>query len=483
MRRYGLIGRPLGHSASAAYFAAKFEREGIADCAYALYELPDIGALEGLLARTPDLCGFNVTIPYKREVMPLLDALSHDARMIGAVNCVRRAADGSLTGHNTDVVGLRASLDELLGGEQPEHALVLGTGGASQAVQYVLAERGIPFDLRSRGAEPSDRQRFARGDLPRRRCRAADSLRLRDARTLSVGSGIQPAPDAVPRLRTSARGAYSQRRNDAARTGRGLVADLERMTLKNNSSMKRMAICLSALAVWCGAAAQETVPPRFQGSDAKRFMARLIGETEKIVDAAQIPAAELSSQVVVGFTVDETGNVTQWRFLDRTCAGKDSVGVEPATPRTREAMTEALGRLEKWTPAMKDGKPTTYSWRLTMRLPVEKIAKKQDADPLLFLGGDPDKTFHEWASLRLRYDGRFTGRGAKGEGVVRVRFYIEPDGKITIGEVIKSPDEKLSREMIRVIRSSKGKWTPRKVRGVPQRTAYEYGVNFLGMAE
>ena len=106
MRRYGLIGRPLGHSASAAYFAAKFEREGIADCAYALYELPDIGALEGLLARTPDLCGFNVTIPYKREVMPLLDALSHDARMIGAVNCVRRAADGSLTGHNTDVVVL-----------------------------------------------------------------------------------------------------------------------------------------------------------------------------------------------------------------------------------------------------------------------------------------------------------------------------------------------------------------------------------------
>ena len=67
------------------------------------------------------------------------------------------------------------------------------------------------------------------------------------------------------------------------------------------------------------------------------FMARLIGETEKIVDAAQIPAAEFSSQVVVGFTVDETGNVTQWRFLDNTCEGKDSVGVEPATPRTREA--------------------------------------------------------------------------------------------------------------------------------------------------
>lgn len=96
MRRFGLIGRPLGHSASAAYFAAKFEREGIADCTYTLYELPEIGALERLLAETPDLCGFNVTIPYKREVMALLDDLSYDARLVGAVNCVRRtAADAS----------------------------------------------------------------------------------------------------------------------------------------------------------------------------------------------------------------------------------------------------------------------------------------------------------------------------------------------------------------------------------------------------
>ena len=68
MRRYGLIGRPLGHSASAAYFAAKFEREGIADCAYALYELPDIGALEGLLARTPDLCGHGAYGVYGRHI-------------------------------------------------------------------------------------------------------------------------------------------------------------------------------------------------------------------------------------------------------------------------------------------------------------------------------------------------------------------------------------------------------------------------------
>ena len=191
MRRYGLIGRSLGHSASAAYFAAKFEREGIADCAYALYELPDIGALEGLLARTPDLCGFNVTIPYKREVMPLLDALSHDARMIGAVNCVRRAADGSLTGHNTDVVGLRASLDELLGGEQPEHALVLGTGGASQAVQYVLAERGIPFDLVSRDTAKGN---YTYDDLP---CEVVERSRLI---VNASPVGTYPAVDAAPRI-------------------------------------------------------------------------------------------------------------------------------------------------------------------------------------------------------------------------------------------------------------------------------------------
>ena len=96
MRRFGLIGRPLGHSASAAYFAAKFEREGIADCTYTLYELPEIGALERLLAETPDLCGFNVTIPYKREVMALLDDLP--ARGRTALACPR-------TGYGWGVAG------------------------------------------------------------------------------------------------------------------------------------------------------------------------------------------------------------------------------------------------------------------------------------------------------------------------------------------------------------------------------------------
>ncbi len=148
MREFGIIGRPLGHSASARHFTAKFENEGL-DCHFAQYELPSIEALPELLERVP-LEGFNVTIPYKQQVMRYLDGLSDEAAKIGAVNCVRRHADGRMIGHNTDIIGLRVALAELLNGVVPEHALVLGTGGASQAVQYALTELEVPFDLISR---------------------------------------------------------------------------------------------------------------------------------------------------------------------------------------------------------------------------------------------------------------------------------------------------------------------------------------------
>lgn len=148
MRRFGIIGRPLRHSASARHFTAKFEQEGL-DCAFAQYELPSIEALPELLASTPELEGFNVTIPYKQQVMRYLDGLSPEAERIGAVNCVR-CKEGKLIGHNTDIIGLRVALDELLEDREIEHALVLGTGGASQAVQYALSERGIAYDLISR---------------------------------------------------------------------------------------------------------------------------------------------------------------------------------------------------------------------------------------------------------------------------------------------------------------------------------------------
>lgn len=191
MRRFGLIGRPLGHSASAAYFTAKFEREGIADCVYTLHELPEIEALPRLLEEMPELAGFNVTIPYKRAVMRYLDELSFDAKMIGAVNCVRREADGRLTGHNTDIVGLRVSLDELLGAEVPEQALVLGTGGASQAVQYALAERGIPFDIVSRDAAKGS---YTYDNLP---CDVVERSRLI---VNATPVGTYPAVGEAPRI-------------------------------------------------------------------------------------------------------------------------------------------------------------------------------------------------------------------------------------------------------------------------------------------
>lgn len=150
MKRYGLIGRTLAHSFSAKYFTEKFRREGLdKEYSYDLFELPEIGCVKELIRDTPSLAGFNVTIPYKQQIIPYLDALDAEARAIGAVNCVK-IADGRLTGYNTDIAGIRVSFDELLGSAAVDAALILGTGGASQAVQYVLAQRDIPFSIVSR---------------------------------------------------------------------------------------------------------------------------------------------------------------------------------------------------------------------------------------------------------------------------------------------------------------------------------------------
>mgnify|MGYP001030459971 CR=1 FL=1 len=190
MRRYGLIGRPLGHSASAAYFAEKFAREGLTECEYRLYELESIEELPALLA-LPGLEGLNVTIPYKRAVFPCLAALTYEAQAVGAVNCIRRSRDGRWTGHNTDLAGVRASLDELLGAGQPERALVLGTGGASQAVQFALAERGILFELVSR--DPA-RGNFTYDDLP------AETVAACRLIVHATPVGTYPAVDEAPRI-------------------------------------------------------------------------------------------------------------------------------------------------------------------------------------------------------------------------------------------------------------------------------------------
>ena len=154
MKRYGLIGRSLSHSFSQRYFTAKFAKEGLADHRYDPFELADIAEVRELISTTNGLRGFNVTIPYKQEIMPFLDELDATASAVGAVNTVK-LENGRSIGFNTDVDGFRATLLPLLKGTTPR-ALVLGSGGASRAVAFVLREAGIKFRVVSRSSERGD---------------------------------------------------------------------------------------------------------------------------------------------------------------------------------------------------------------------------------------------------------------------------------------------------------------------------------------
>jgi shikimate dehydrogenase len=149
LRIFGIIGRPLGHSLSKAYFEEKFSALGLSNCRFLKFQLESIGELDDVLSEYGDeLRGFCVTIPYKREIMARLDEISSEALEIGAVNCVR-VRDGVLSGFNTDAHGFRVGLEQLLGDEHPR-ALVLGTGGASCAVRWVLESVGIEYRMVSR---------------------------------------------------------------------------------------------------------------------------------------------------------------------------------------------------------------------------------------------------------------------------------------------------------------------------------------------
>lgn len=147
MRRYGLIGYPLTHSFSQKYFTEKFVKEGVPGCVYDNFPLATIDELPAVLADA-SLCGLNVTIPYKQDVLRFLDARSPVVEAIGACNCIR-IENGRLQGHNTDVVGFEQSLLPKLGSHH-RRALVLGTGGAAKAVEYVLGKLGIAYRLVTR---------------------------------------------------------------------------------------------------------------------------------------------------------------------------------------------------------------------------------------------------------------------------------------------------------------------------------------------
>lgn len=154
MTVYGLIGKPLTHSFSQRWFTELFRRDELPFHRYELFPIASIDELPALLHGTPGLSGLNVTIPYKQSVMPLLDAIDPLAAAVGAVNTIA-IRHGRTTGYNTDVEGFRDTLLPLLQGSKPR-ALVLGTGGASRAVAFVLREQGIKFRMVSRSPERGD---------------------------------------------------------------------------------------------------------------------------------------------------------------------------------------------------------------------------------------------------------------------------------------------------------------------------------------
>lgn len=159
MRKYGLIGKKLDHSFSQSFFTEYFEKHGIA-ASYENIEIPVIEALTDFPG-FETFSGFNVTIPYKTAIMPFLDAISPEAEAIGAVNTVR-IEEGKMTGYNTDAFGFQQSIKPFLTNLH-ERALILGTGGASKAVEYVLRNIGLNVLFISRN--PQNSNEFSYGDI------------------------------------------------------------------------------------------------------------------------------------------------------------------------------------------------------------------------------------------------------------------------------------------------------------------------------
>ena len=145
MQKYGLIGYPLKHSFSIGFFNEKFKSEGI-DAEYVNFEIPEINDFMEVIEENPNLCGLNVTIPYKEQVIPFLDELDKDTAKIGAVNVIKIIRTPKrkikLVGYNSDIIGFSQSIQPLL---QPYHkkALILGTGGSSKAIYHGLTNLGI----------------------------------------------------------------------------------------------------------------------------------------------------------------------------------------------------------------------------------------------------------------------------------------------------------------------------------------------------
>jgi shikimate dehydrogenase len=145
---YGLIGYPLTHSFSKNYFTEKFKKEGLEDCRYENFPLADINDLPKVIDQNPHLCGVNITIPHKESVLRFLNEVSDLVKQTRACNCIR-ITNNKLAGYNTDVIGFEKALISKLA-QSHQNALILGTGGAAKAVEFVLMKLGINYRYVSR---------------------------------------------------------------------------------------------------------------------------------------------------------------------------------------------------------------------------------------------------------------------------------------------------------------------------------------------
>lgn len=159
MKRYGLIGYPLGHSFSKKYFEGKFEKMGIASThRYDLFEIEYLKDFLSIWDRYEDLVGVNVTVPHKINVMRFLDRLDATAQKVEAVNVIKKEGN-TLVGYNSDIYGFKTSLQNWmneLNVQNPESALILGSGGSSKAVESALLELAIDYEIVSRSTNKGD---------------------------------------------------------------------------------------------------------------------------------------------------------------------------------------------------------------------------------------------------------------------------------------------------------------------------------------
>ena len=159
---YGLIGFPLEHSFSKGYFTEKFKNNNLSNCRYENFPIKSIGELKNIIETNPDLIGLNVTIPYKISVIDHLDELDENAKTIHSVNTIKIIRENKikLIGYNTDIIGLTMALKPQL---RPIHnrALILGNGGSSKAVQFVLKSLGIGFLIVTRNPKKENEISYA----------------------------------------------------------------------------------------------------------------------------------------------------------------------------------------------------------------------------------------------------------------------------------------------------------------------------------